>query len=287
MDGNRRVGPAPVGISIVTPTYNQADTIGETFRSVLAQKIGPSLEYIVVDGCSTDGTREKVQAHAPEFEKSGIRFHYIREPDGGQADAVNKGWRFSKGEVLGFLNSDDLLTPGAVRRVLDYFTANRHVQWAYGGWHLIGAGGQVYKTVSHRRFRRSRLLDYCNIGQPSCYFRRPLLAQFGGLDKDLHLAMDYDLWLRFSARYPAGIIPHVLSAMRYHTGAKSADQTGRQLREILQVGMRHTRAGSFQRLRQYFFYLRGLAVVFAGADITRRIAFAQGSRYGRQGGRPF
>lgn len=258
-------------ISIVTPTYNQAETISETIESVLGQRLRENLEYIIVDGGSTDGTEGIVRCYEGKIRQQGIRFHYIREKDRGQADAINKGWRHASGSVLGFLNSDDLLVGGALQHVMQYFQTNRNVMWAYGGWKLIDGNGCVYKTVSHRRFSRKRLLNYCNIGQPSCFFRRSLLDQFGMLKEKLHLAMDYDLWLRFASRYEAGIIPHTLSCMRYYPEAKSALKTRQQLKEILNIGGKYTRPKSFRRIMQYFYYYRGLAVTLAGADISRRI----------------
>lgn len=264
-----------VAISIVTPTFNQAGTIAETIESVRDQRLGERLEYIVVDGCSTDDTADVVRRYAPQIHDQGIRFRYVREPDDGQADAVNKGWRLSSGKVLGFLNSDDLLEPGALERVIEYFDKHPETRWAYGGWRLVGEHGRPYRTVAHRRYDRRRLLNYCNIGQPSCFFRRELLDTFGWLDERLHLAMDYDLWLRFATRHDAGIIPHTLSSMRYHAGAKSAHQTRKQLKEILEVGKRHTRPVGFRRLMQHFYYYRGLAVVGLKVDISKRIARKQ------------
>lgn len=267
-------------ISLVTPTFNQVDTLGETLESVLRQGVGDELEYIVVDACSSDGTEEIVRKFESIAVRQGIRFRYIRERDQGQADAVNKGWRVSTGGVFGFLNSDDLLEAGSIRRVLDYFLAYPSVQWAYGGWNLIGENGYRYATVSHSKFDRNRLLNYCNIGQPSCFFRGALLQEFGFLDEELHLAMDYDLWLRFSTRYPAGIIPHVLSSMRYHPGAKSARQTIRQVLEIYRIGSRYTPPASLRRLLQMFYCLRGLFVSVLGVGISNRISLLQRVKHG-------
>ncbi len=260
-------------ISLVTPTYNQAGTLEETIDSVLTQKLEEPLEYIIVDGNSTDQTPQIVRSYEKLMRRQGICFRYIREKDLGQSDAINKGWRVATGDVLGFLNSDDLLAPGALRNVVRYFAQNPRVMWAYGGWRLIDENGCVYKTVRHRRFSRARLLNYCNIGQPSCFFRRRLLKQFGMLDERLHLAMDYDLWLRFATRYDAGIITHVLSSMRYYPEAKSARKTREQLRETLEIGKKHTRPVSYRRLMQYFYYYRGLVVTMIGIDISRRIAW--------------
>ncbi len=265
-------------ISIITPTYNQADTIGETIESILGQQLGCQLEYIIVDGGSTDGTRDVVLLFEKELRRQGIRFSYIRESDRGQSDAINKGWRKASGAVLGFLNSDDFFEVRALPRVIRYFEAHREVQWAYGGWRLIDGDGCVYKTVAHGHFSRKRLLNYCNIGQPSCFFRRQMLEEFGMLREDLHLAMDYDLWLRFASCYEAGIIPHVLSCMRYHPEAKSASRTRRQLKETLNIGKKYTHPVSFRRIMQYFYYYRGLAVTLARVDIARRISMKAKAR---------
>lgn len=262
-------------ISLVTPTYNQAPTLPETIESVLRQDMKDHLEYIVVDALSTDSTKEIIRKYEPEMHRKAIRFRYLRESDRGQADAINKGWRIAEGEILGYLNSDDLLELDALQNVLSYFRSNPDVQWAYGGWNLMDENGKFYKSVSHSRFDKNRLLNYCNIGQPSCFFRKNLLQEFGDLDENLHLAMDYDLWLRFATRYEAGIIPAVLSAMRYHKGAKSTRQTRQQAREIYEIASRYTPAFSVRRLMQYFYYLRGVAVTLLKIDISNRISQKQ------------
>lgn len=267
-------------ISIVTPTYNQAATLRETLDSVLAQGLGRSLQYIVVDGLSNDTTPAIVDEYAARFRSAGTEFLSIREADSGQADAINKGWKRCTGEILGFLNSDDLFTDGALSRVRDFFSGHPETQWAYGGWNLVDGQGRIHCTIAPARYEKRRLLNYSNIGQPACFFRRRLLDEFGMLDPNLHLAMDYDLWLRFAARYDAGIIPYVLAAMRYHASAKSSQQTRRQLAEILKLGTRYTHPLSWRRLMQYFYYLRGLAVILLRIDISRRIYYREQRKTG-------
>lgn len=263
-------------ISLITPTYNQADTLAQTLDSVLAQDIGSLLEYIVVDGCSTDSTAGIIDRYAPKFRQQGVRFVSIREEDRGQADAINKGWRLARGEVLGFLNSDDFLEPGALRHVSDYFQGHPQCRWAYGGWKLVNRDGGVYKLTMHRKYEKSKLLNYCNIGQPSCFFRKGLLDECGMLDPRLHLAMDYDLWLRFADKYAAGLIPAVLSSMRYYPAAKSSNQTREQLWEIFKLSARYTRPLSYRRAAQLFYYLRGRAALACRVDTCRRVSSFNG-----------
>lgn len=262
-------------ITIVTPTLNQARFIAETLRSVLDQNLGPSLHYIIQDAGSTDGTESIVRTFEPRFRAQGVVWEYIREPDAGQADAINRGWRRARGDILGFLNSDDRYCPGALGAVLDYFASHPDVQWAYGGWRLIGASGFVYATVRPKTYRRERLLNHSYIGQPACFIRRALLREVGELRTDLHYAMDYDLWLRAAQRCAPGIIPAILADMRYHATAKSSAHAKRQLMEILRLGMAYTAPWSWRRFCQYFYFLRGWAVVGVGWDITRRIERAE------------
>lgn len=259
-------------ITIVTPTYNQSTFIKDTFESILVQQVPKdTLEYIVVDALSDDGTKEIVESYAEKFRKAGIEFIYIREKDKGQSDAINKGWNRARGEIVTYINSDDFYEKNTLTKVLKYFQTHKEIQWAYGGWNLVNKTGKVYQTVKHDRFDRNRLLNYCNIGQPSCFFRKILLEKFGYLDTSLHLAFDYDLWLRFAGKYDAGMIPGVLSDMRYYEEAKSAQKTIPQTYEILKLGMKYSRFFSWRRLTQYFYFLRGIGVVSFGLDITRRI----------------
>lgn len=258
-------------MTVVTPTFNQAPFIGETLQSVLDQNIGPRLQYIVQDNCSTDGTDGIVQEYEAAFQAQGVEWRYVREKDTGQADAINRGWRVATGDILGFLNSDDLYRPGALQAVLDYFENNRDGMWAYGGWRLINRVGQCYSIVHPKPYRRSALLNHCIIGQPACFFRRECLKEVGDLDTTLHLAMDYDLWLRISELYPAGIIPAELAEMRYYPAAKSAASVRRQAQEIYRLATNYSLLFSWRRWCQRFYYFRCLAVIMLRMDVSRRI----------------
>lgn len=259
-------------ITIVTPTYNQAEFIAATYESVLAQRDPAyTIEYLVYDALSTDGTDKISARYQKAFTRAGITFVYTREKDRGQSDAINKGWRRASGDILTYLNSDDYYEPGALKQVVDYFTSHPEVGWAYGGYRYVNRYGWLYAAVEPRVFSLARLLDYCPIGQPSCFFRRSLINKVGLLNEGLHLAMDYDLWLRFAAQQPAGIITAVLSNMRYYAGTKSGAKAKQHLDEAFALARAYTKQWSLARLRQWFYYLRGLLVIWARIDITRRV----------------
>lgn len=261
-------------LSIVTPSYNQGKFIKDTFDSILNQDINFELEYILVDAVSTDETPKIVEEYAPKFKDKGIEFIYICEKDNGQSDAINKGWKIATGNLVTYLNSDDYYEPNVLQKVATYFINNPATRWAYGGWNLVTKEKDVFLFAKPKKYDKNRLLNYCNIGQPSCFFRKDLLDEFGMLDEKLHFAMDYDLWLRFASKYNAGIIDGIISNMRYYNEAKSSSQTEKQLAEILQVGKKYTKPFSFRRFAQYFYYIRGLiATTFEVSKIQRKTTF--------------
>ncbi len=258
-------------LSIVTPSYNQGKFIRDTFESILNQKIDFPLEYILVDAVSTDETPRVVAEFIPKFKAAGIEFIYICEKDSGQSNAINKGWRMATGDLIAYINSDDYYEPNVFQGIMNYFIDNPAIKWAYGGWNLVNEKGIIYKKLQPTIFRKQKLLNYCNIGQPSCFFRKELIEEFGMLNEKLHLTMDYDLWLRFSVKYSAGIMNFVISNMRYYAEAKSGNKTKEQLLEGLNLSCRYSTLFSFRRMAQYFYFLRGSAVLFLRIDITRRI----------------
>ncbi|MBC7078479.1 MAG: glycosyltransferase, partial [Synergistales bacterium] len=130
-------------VSVVTPSYNQAQFIEETIRSVLLQGY-PNLEYLILDGGSTDGSVELIRKYEPWLA------YWVSERDEGQADAINRGWRRSTGEILAYLNSDDVYAPGAIHRAVIYLLAHPNAVAVVGSYKLIDAEGKVLRTVSAR-----------------------------------------------------------------------------------------------------------------------------------------
>ena len=203
-------------VSIVTPSFNQAEFLEETIRSVLLQGY-PNLEYLVIDGGSTDGSVDIIRRYEPWLS------YWISERDRGQADAINKGWRRSHGEIITWINSDDTYCPGAIRTVVEYLTGHPHVDLIYGGCNCVGPDGEFLGVLQAWPFDLRRELTGRNlIPQSSTFFRRAALDLAGELDISLRYSMDYDLWIRLlQHQCTFQDIPTILSNYRLHRHAKT------------------------------------------------------------------
>jgi GT2 family glycosyltransferase len=206
-------------VSIVTPSFNQGQYIAATIDSVLAQGY-PHIEYIVVDGASSDCTLEILRRYED-------RICWISEHDDGQAAAINKGWRMARGEIVAWLNSDDVYWPGAVCAAVDAFHQHPEAGVIFGDCMYIAKDGaplEAYKTYAfdYMQFVRSARSP---IPQPSAFIRRAVLDAAGYLDETFQLALDYEFWLRAGLYYPVEYVPHTLSGYRVHATSKSATQS--------------------------------------------------------------
>lgn len=176
-------------VSVVIPSFQQGRFIRSTLESVLTQDY-PHLECLVMDGGSTDGTVEILKGY-------GDRISWVSETDGGQAAAVNKGWARSRGEILGWLNSDDRYTPGAVRRAVDHLVSHPETDAVYGEGLLETPEGQPLGSYSTAHpMTLGTLREHCLINQPTVFLRRAAVERLGGLRESLSMVLDYDLWLR-------------------------------------------------------------------------------------------
>lgn len=223
--------PLPL-VSIVTPSYNQAPFLEATMRSVLEQDY-PRLEYIVVDGGSTDGSREIIERYAERLA------WWVSEPDLGQTDAINKGFAHAHGEILGWLNSDDTYLPGAVAEAVSFLQAHPEVGLVYGDANYIDEAGRVIgrfnaRQTSYQRLRRGGVY----IPQQAAFFRARLWRQVGPLDPSFYFAMDYDLWVRIAALAPIRHHPRLWANFRLHGEAKSIAADARCWPEMLRVHRR-------------------------------------------------
>jgi glycosyltransferase involved in cell wall biosynthesis len=213
-------------ISIVTPSFQQARWLPQTLESVTTQ-LRPGDEYFVIDGGSDDGSVDVIKAY--ESRLTG----WVSEPDQGQADAVNKGYRHCTGEVLGWVNSDDLLLPGALDRVREAFAKDPDLEFLSGWAVFIDADGRITRcrrrALSHTCWAKAGLLP---LAQPACFYRRTLLETAGPLDPSLWLTLDQDLFYRMlrSARKICAVHRY-LAACTVHPDAKT-QQLGHPRRSL-------------------------------------------------------
>ena len=205
-------------ISMVTCSFQQVRYLDHAMRSVLEQDY-PRLEYIVIDGGSTDGSDAVIERYDHALA------YWISERDSGQTDGLVKGFAQATGEIHGWLCSDDLLLPGALDTVADFFHSNPDVMAAYGDALWIDGEGNFLRAKKEMAFSRFVFLhDHNYVPQPSMFWRSSLYETVGGLDPAFDLAMDADLWERFSARTQIARIPSYLSCMRYYPQQKTRNR---------------------------------------------------------------
>ena len=200
-------------VSIVTPSYNMARFIEEAIQSVLSQDYSP-IEYIVTDGGSTDGTLEILRKYEG-------RLRYVSEPDLGQTDAINKGFRLSHGDVFAFLCADDAYLPGAVSTAVRHLAANSGHAGIYGEGYLIDENGANLGRYPTRNFDPDLLKTECFICQPAAFLWRNAFIEAGMMNVDLQCGLDYDLWIRLAKRSTLLKVDEYLAVSRMHRDAKT------------------------------------------------------------------
>lgn len=203
-------------ITVVTPSFNQGKFIEETIRSVLLQGY-PNLEYIVVDGGSTDQSVEVIRKYTPFLD------YWGSEPDSGQANAINKGFYRSTGEIMGWLNSDDFLLPRALERIAAGFINHPSDSIVTGFRKVYDQQGRFARNFINDLPTNYYIRHYCPICQETTYWRRSLWKKLGPLDEEFHYAMDYEFWLRaLDSGYSFRLLPSYLGAFRDHPEGKSS-----------------------------------------------------------------
>lgn len=242
-------------VSIVTPSFNQARYLEATLESVLSQDY-PEIEYLVMDGGSTDGSRDILERYAPRLAG------WVSEPDRGQTDAINKGFARARGEVFAWLNSDDTYQPGAVRAAVEQLRAHPEAAMVYGDANYIDEKGRVIgrfpaAQTDYRRLRQG----YVHIPQQSSFWRAEYWRKVAPLDPTFYFAMDYDLWVRLAQMAPLVYVPgQPWANFRLHRDAKTISADDRCWPEMLRVHQRL--GGGFFSMIVFKYFVRRLVAPY-------------------------
>jgi len=232
-------------ISIVTVSYNQADYVEENIRSVIDQNY-PNVEHIVIDAGSTDGTLDILARYDEQID-------WTSEPDKGQSDGLNKGFRKASGDIIGWINSDDMLAPNALFRVANYFKDHPEEIAVVGDQEIIDAQGLPVSVTKSRAYSFEYLLNHAQATtQNSLFFKRSVLDKTGYLDESLHYVMDHDLFIRISQVRQIPYLPVTLAGYRLQPASKTSQGTYKFSLELLKVrkkyGGRYTSPGGLNDL---------------------------------------
>ena len=258
-------------ISIITPSLNQGAFIEETILSVLTQQY-ENLEYIIVDGLSKDQT-------LTILEKYSEKIKWISEKDTGQTNAINKGLRMATGDIIGYINSDDILLPNAITTVAKTFTENPDAMWATGKSLIINEQGDsirklitVYKNMHLRMHNFQSLLVADYISQPATFWRHEVIEQIGYLDEKLHYVMDYEYWLRTYQKFKPIFINADLAGFRVHHSSKTTEgsHTQRYLDEEKKIIRQYSHSKFWQRLNQLHRFMTNVIYLFIKATQKSR-----------------
>lgn len=209
-------------ISIVTPSYNQAEYLEQTIKSVIDQGY-PNLEYIVIDGGSTDGSVEVIKKYADKLS------YWVSEKDKGQYDAINKGFSHSTGEIMGWINSSDLHYPWTLKFISEIFESLKEVQWLIGTPTNLSKGNAPQKVATPKERNIYDIIagNYKWIQQESVFWKRELWNKAGGkLDTSVAYAEDFNLWLRFYKYAPLYNVNTILAGFRYHDIRRGGGESG-------------------------------------------------------------
>ncbi len=201
-------------VSIITPSFNQAAYLEQTILSVLEQDYS-HIEYMVVDGASTDNSVEIIKKYESKLA------WWVSEKDNGQADAINKGFARATGEIIAWLNSDDYYLAGAISAAVKIFDEHPEVLLVYGNMLAVDEHGKTFNTLNYKQLTLEDLLCFQIIGQPAVFMRRSALQTTSGLDPAFHFLLDHHLWIRLAQQGKILHVPQTWAAARYHAQAKN------------------------------------------------------------------
>jgi len=236
-------------ISIITPSYNQVEYLEETIKSVISQKGDFEIEYIIMDGGSTDGSIEIIKKYAKLLRESKrMTFIWKSEQDKGQSDAINNGLKVSTGGIIAYINSDDVYSPNSFKKIISFFNKNKNVGFVYGKCKIINEKGKEirqiikwYRTLIGLRYNYGGLLIENFIPQPATFWRRKVYEDFGGFDVKHHLCMDYEYWCRIGQKYKGKFINKYLANFRWYASSKSGEMYKKQFKQELEIAKKYAK----------------------------------------------
>lgn len=222
-------------VSIVTPSYNQAEFIEETILSIQNQTY-PFVEHIIVDGASTDGTIDILK-------KYGDKIAWVSEPDNGETEAVNKGFKIARGEIIGWVSSDNTLELDAIEKVVSFFKEYPEVYMVSGGANIIDKSGKLLEIIRPPAVfsLKSLILKTGAYGmyEPATFIKKNILEEVGMLNSSIKYAIDLDLYIRIGMKYRAEHVPHILANVRYHPEATSLRKSKELRAEVHMLGKKY------------------------------------------------
>lgn len=232
--------PLPL-VSIVTPSFNQAEFLEDAIRSVLGQDY-PRIEYLVVDGGSGDGSVDIIKQYAGQLA------HWESTPDEGQSSAINKGLRMASGDIVAWLNSDDVYMPGAIAEAVELLRRNPEVGMVYSDGLMVDSDLRLLDPHRYRTLDVADLLSFEVILQPTVFMRKSILEEIGYLDESYDLILDHELWLRIAGSYPLMHVPRYWALERTHGRAKTIHAAEGFVRESRRMIETARRSGGFQEV---------------------------------------
>lgn len=218
-------------ISIITVSYNQGKYIEDNILSVFNQHY-ENCEHIIIDACSTDGTIGILKKYP--------HLIWTSEPDKGQSDGLNKGFRKATGDIIAWINSDDMLYPDALKKINTFFEENPDKYVLTGNQVIIDDNGNELRTISAKKFTYNHLLnERSSVMQNSTFFRRGVLLDIGYLDESFHYTMDHELFVRIASKYENFTINENLAYFRIWAGSKTYTSQINFFKETIRMKRKH------------------------------------------------